>query len=1140
MGVRFIYGRAGMGKTHYCFQKINDYVKNKENKKLIYIVPEQYTFQRETLLLKTVGEAALMKCEVLSFKRMAHRVFEACGGRAKDRMNEAGRCMLLQRIFIEYQDELRYFNKVIKEKGFIKIISEIITEFKKYNINLELINNNIEKIEDTELKDKLYDLSFLFDKFNENIEKNLIDADDELTLLAQKLSVCDLYDGSEIWIDEFTTFTPQQLDVIRMLLKKAENVNITLCMDELGNGNDTEMTDIFNVIKNTESRVLKIAEEENIKYNKPINLNNNVKSRFDESEELAHIEKYLFSYPLKIYDKEVNDIKLYKANNSYDEIENVAKEIYKLVREKNYRYKDISVVCRNIDTYEKVITVIFNEYDIPYFLDKKINMLNNPLVVLILSVFEIYLKNWSYESVFKYLKSGLVNIPRNEVDILENYVLANGIKNYKWTMDLEKTEEETEEINPIDIMLKVREPLMNFHKDISGKKTVRDICTALYNFLVESDVLNAVENKVNYFEEIKLESKVKEYSQVINIVFEVLEQAVDVLGEEVIDVKEFYKILNSGFESKEIGVIPIALDQVNVGDIARIKGRDVKALFIVGVNDGVLPASGQTEGILTDNDRDKLKDTGIQLAATTKAKVFEERFMAYTAFTISRKYLYISYPMADFEGKSLRPSILIPTLKSNFKKLQEESSIYSLNKDKYSKITAPIPTFNELILTLRKYYEGEAVEPYWKQVYKYFLDNGNFNYKTGRIFEGLEYENNNIIVSREKIKQLYLNDKGKINFSVSRLENYAGCPFSYFVKYGLKAKDRKIYEFTAPDLGSFMHEILEGFSNRVISNNLAWSELDRDKCNEIINELVDNKLKENPNSILNSNKKYKYFSDRFKKILTNSVSVLSKQMSLGEFKILKNEFEFGENKYGAPIKITIPDSKDEILLNGKIDRIDSATINDKTYVRIIDYKSGNKDFDINELYYGIQLQLIVYLDAIIKDSEHILKTQAIPGAILYFKIDDPIIESKVAVEVEKVKEELMKELKMRGLVLKDPNLVRAMDNGINDVSLVIPAAFKKNCDEFTSASSVVTEEQFTLLRKFVNQKMVELCSGMLSGKIKIEPCKSKNYSYCTYCQYSSICQFDTKIPSNKYKVIGSKSTDEVWEKIKRSVEESNE
>lgn len=1139
MGIRFIFGRAGSGKSYYCLNQIKKKLNNDKNNKLILLVPDQYTFQTEKKLLENIGEKALLRAEVLSFKRMATRVFDKCGGRAINVIEDSGKNMLIYKLLKDKGEELQYFNRISKQQGFVGIVSKSITEFKKYNISEEILREKELQIDNKDLREKVNDLLSIYETFNENLHKGYIDSEDILSILAQKLKMCELYSNAEIWVDEFTTFTPQQLEVLKILAKQCKNINITLCSD--GEVGFTEgETDIFDVIKNTENRLLKMMQENNISYKEPVNLNKKNIYRFKDSKELGHIEKYFFNFPFKIYKDKCKDIRLYKANNNYSEIEWVAQDILRLVRDKGYRYKDIAVVCREINSYDKITSVIFNEYNIPYFLDKKREILSNPLVVLIISSLEILITNWSYESVFKYVKSGLITLESEFIDKLENYILANGIKGYKWTRDLLASQDEEltkEDIEIFEYMEEIRRPIINLYNKIKGDVTVRKYCTALYEFLLEINAFDTMDKWLEDFSDKGMQDKIKEYTQVPSIVMGMLDQAVEVLGDEKVDLKTFSKILVSGFEEKEIGVIPMALDQVNIGDIARIKGRDVKALYIVGANDGVLPSANKDEGILSDEDRIELKSMGIELASDTRSRVFEEQFMVYTALTIPSNYLMITYPMADFEGKSLRPSIIIPRLKKILPRLKEESEIFNSNlfNDKYHNITAPTPTFNELIEALRREYEKEEIEPYWVETFKWFEENEEFKDRTKIIFNGLNYTNLVEKIPREKIKRLYSNENGRLMFSVSRIEKYAQCPFSYYVQYGLKAKDRKVYEFTAPDLGSFMHDILDQFTNKIRKDHILWGDLTKERCSEIVNELVNNKLKNETNSILNSNKKYQYFSEIFKKTITKSVTVISEQMRKGEFDIFKSEFDFGDFKDSDPIKLELP-SKETVYLKGRVDRIDKVDLNGETYIRIVDYKSGSKNFDLNELYYGLQIQLLVYLDAILKNSDQILKTQCMPGGILYFKIDNPIIKSKKALTEEEIQVEVLKKLKMDGLLLKNVELVKAMDKDMETYSLIIPAAFKKDGD-FTSTSSVVTEGQFELLRKYVNDKMIEICEEMLSGEVKIEPCKSSKVTYCDYCDYSAICQFDTSIRDNKYKIILKKKKEDLWNAIINKVKE---
>lgn len=1148
MALRIIYGRAGTGKSTFCIDQIKKKIQNGVDNKLVLIVPEQFTFQTENRMLREIGEGYVLKAEVLSFKRLAYRVFNNCGGATKTIMKDAGKSMLIYKLLEDLSNDMTIFAGAAKQSGFIDIVSKTITEFKKYNITQEILDEVKEGIEQDDLKLKLNDLELLFNNFNERLHEGHIDGEDQLTLLDEKLNECDMYDGAEIWIDEFTTFTPQQMGIIIKLIRKAKTVNITLSIDE-GN-NPTRDSDMFNATKNTERRLIRALEENNLAFKGYIDLNEDVPYRFKRKDELAHIERHLYSYPFRQYHGRNESVRLYKANNNYDEMEFIAKDIIRLVRDKGYRYRDISIVCRNIEAYEKISSVIFREYEIPYYIDKKMDVASNPLIVLITSAIDIITKNWTYENVFKYLKSGLVNIETEYIDELENYVLAYGIKGKKWDeeyweylstnlfKDGEMSEEDKQYLVKInEIKDDVREPLQRLYEKSKGKKTLKEHCVSLYEFLEEDlNVFEKLQWYAEYFEGKGLPQKTKEYTQVVDILMEVLDQSVDIIGDDVIDLKEFIKILNVGFDKYEMGLIPIALDQVTVGDITRVKSKGAKALYIVGVNDGILPAANKEEGILSDRDRDILKDKGIALAADTRTKVFEEQFLVYTAFTIAEEYLVVTYPLADFEGKSLRPSVIVHRLKKILPNVKEESESYKIEnlKDEYYNISSIVPTFNELISALRKDYDHKEIEEHWKDVYKWFIEQKEWNEKAERMFEGLKYSNLTESIPKEKIKRLYGDAKGKMLLSVSRLEKYAECPFAYYVQYGLKAKDRKIYEFTAPDIGSFMHEILDEFTNEVKEQHLRWSELTQEKCREIVNKLVDNQIKGNDKSILNSSKRYNYFTDRFKRILTKSVSIISEQMKRSEFEVFKNEFAFGTFKDSNPIKLDLP-SGEEVYLTGRIDRIDTLDLHDKTYLRIIDYKSGSTKFDLNKFYHGLQIQLLVYLDALIKNAEQIVHDQAYPGAILYFKIDDPIIKADKDLSIEEVREKVLKQLKMDGLLLNDVEVVRSMDNQIDGYSLIIPARVKKDGD-LSKSDSVITMEQFEILRKYVNEKMLEICDDMISGNIDILPCKENKTHACDYCTYSHICQFDVSIPDNQYNIIRKKKSEELWNDMAERVD----
>lgn len=1146
MSLRLIYGGAGCGKSTFCLKEIDKRMEDGFQKALILIVPEQFSFQAEKNLIKVLGEKALLKAQVLSFKRMAHFVSNEVGGMTHIHINTAGKNMLLHKILEENKDELKFFAKAGRQKGFVNTMSDTITEFKRYNVTPELLKEAEISLSDEDLKSKITDINLIYSRFEELLREKYIDPEDDLTILCEKLNESRSFDGAEIWIDEFSTFTPQQYKIIEKLLNKAKRINITFNTKALNLGGNPEASDVFLPVKNTENKLIRLCAENNISYEKPVEIIGDMNSRFKDSIELQHLEQNLFSYPNKPFIKENKDICIFKASNEYSEVESTARSIVSLCRERGARYKDIALVVRDLTNYNNLIKVIFQQYDIPYFIDEKRSIDRNPLIILINSIIDIFINNWSYEAVFAYLKTGLLDIEKEDIDLLENYVLANGIRGKKWLEQQwtyrfsygfengELSERETSILLKVnELKLRVVEPLSRLQTKLKGSKIVRDTCTYIYDFLIELSIPEQLEKWIDNFKTIGDNEKVSEYAQVWNMTMELLDQIVEVMGEEKVKLEEYLMLLQTGINEYKVGLIPPSLDQVLVGSMERVKSHEVAMVYILGVNDGVFPMTADSEGILSDRDRLFLKEYGIEIAQDTKSRAREEQFLIYSTFTIPKKYLRVSYPISNFEGKSLRPSIMISRLKKVFPKLKEESNVVKkyTEEEALELISLPKPTFNEFTYTVRNEVEGKEAKDIWWEVYRWYLNQEEWKFRSEMAFEGLKYSNQVTPINSQKIKKLY---GSPLQFSVSRLEKYAECPFAYYVQYGLKAKERKIYELSAPDLGSFMHGVLDGFSSKLEENHMNWRDIEEAWCESTVGEIVEVDVNKKTGYILSSSPRYRYLVERLKRLLTKSVWTIAQHVKSGSFSPAGHEIEFGKSPEFPPITMEMS-SGEKISLTGRIDRVDEMVTEDGTYLRIIDYKSGPKNFKLVDVYYGLQLQLLVYLDAILTNWKKYEDSENIPGAILYFKIDNPIIAVAGETSEEEIEREIMKKLKMQGLLLKDARIIREMDKNMEKYSLVIPA--QMNTDgSLAQNTSAATREQFQLLREYVRNIVVSLCEEMLQGNITIMPCKKKEYIACTFCNYSAICKFDVAIRDNKYKLLIDKSEEELWELIKNDLE----
>lgn len=1121
MSIRFIYGRSGTGKSYTCTEEIYNRVKEGGTHPLILVVPEQLSFRAEKSLIQRIGATGINNVHVLSFKRLAFTVFSEVGGIAHNHMNSTGKAMIINKILQEIREDLSIFGKISKQRGFVDTVSEVITELKRHNVTPEVLGELKEKVVDnTLLFHKLSDIALIYNSFQKKLNTGYFDPEDDLNLLYEKLEESKFLKGAEFWIDEFSGFTPQQYNVIGKLFKVGKNVNITLPYSGKEIRNKEDETNPFYPIFITESTLTNIAQDYGYYPKNPLYLK--VNHRFENSSELAFLERNYFNIGVKAFEEKTEDIKIFKAQNSYVEIEYIAKDILKLVREKGLRFNDIAVVTRDLESYEEITKVIFNEYEIPHFIDNKKDVSGNPLVIYITSILEVFIRSWSDVAVLRYIKAGFNRLSIEEVDLLENYVLEYGIKSKKrWTED--KFWRESEKYPKIiELRDKAVGSLFSLQKLLKGEKTVKGITTNLFNFLKEGNVYEKVEQYIEVFKAEDNLLLVEEYSSIWNLIIEIMDQLVEVLGDEEVTLEEFNSIFTMGIIQNQMGLIPPSLDSVIVGSAERIRTHEIKALYVVGVNDGVFPRSSNDEGLFNDSDRLLFQSNGVSMADNSLQQAFAEQFLIYNTLTLPRKYLCITYPIADTEGRAKRYSIIIPRLKAIFKRITEESSIgVEYNKEEnYEDLVAKTPAFNHLISKIREYIEEDKIHPIWQEAYRYFKEHENYKEITNKVLSGFSYTNAVEEIKSEKIRKLYGN-----NFSVSKIERYAHCPFAYFVQYGLRAKERKVYTFAPPDLGNFLHKGLEKFSEIVEGENKVWGNLEEEFFNKAIDEVIEYLVSIDENFILSSSKRHEYVIKRLKRVLHRMVLIIDEQMDRGNFKPLGYEISFGsrpDNDY-PPIEITLSNGE-RLTLEGKIDRVDKGEVNGESYYRVVDYKSGNTELNLHEVYNGLQIQLLTYLDAILTLEKTFKKENTNPAAMLYLSIDDPLIQAKKQLSDEELKEEMLKSLKMHGLIIRDLEVVREMDMTLEEggASSVIPVTLKKpkkgeEEPEFSDrGTSAITYGGFEVLKAHMKENVAKICEEMLSGNISIEPCKKTSTTQCDFCDFLSICQFDSTLGLNKY------------------------
>lgn len=1143
MSLQLILGSSGSGKSYELYKRIIHASISNPSSNYILIVPEQFNMQAQKDIISMHPNKGVMNIDIVSFTRLAFRVFEEIGGYDKIVLEDTGKSMVLRKVVELKKKDLGLFAGNIKRVGFINELKSLLSELYQYNIDDKKLEEAL-KITDKKplLNSKLKDILTVYNGFKDFISDKFITTEEILDILSSSLNKSNVIKNSILYLDGFTGFTPSQYKLLKELMKYTQNTKIALTIDskEYLNKSNEEYK-LFNMTQKTIVKLIEIASEAGIKYEKDLILEDDTPIRFKESEALSSLEKNLFRYPYKSYDKKQDNISIHLARNPNDEVEFITREILKLVREKNYRYKDIAVVTGDIECYSNIIDRIFDKNNIPCFTDNKRSILSNPFVELIRSVIEVIVKDFSYESIFRYLRCGLTGTVREDIDMIENYVLALGIRGSKrWQSEWKRKYRGSKELdfekintirqNIIDLILPLQVVLKN------KECTVKMYTTALWEFIVSLNVEKQLEDYKIKFTENKELTLTKQYEQIYKIVLDLFDKIVELLGDEVIKLQEYSSILDAGFEEAKMGLIPPSIDQIVIGDIERTRLKDIKALFFVGVNDGIIPKVNNGGGIISDIDKQILSDNGIELAPTSRQNAYTEKFYLYLNLTKPKEKLYICFSKVGLDGKSLRASYLVGTITKLFTQI---AIIDEELADPIDLISTRNTGIKYLLDGIREYKNIEMTNQ-WKELYNWYYNNNEWKEKILKFIDAAFYTNKEKGLSKAVATALY----GKeLSNSVTRLEQYAGCAYAHFLSYGLELTEREKYLFSAPDMGNIFHSVIELFSKKLYQQQEDWNTISDEARDKLTSDCVEEITHEYGDKILNDSARNEYMINRVERISKRTIWALQQQLKKGSFTPNSYEIEFSSIKDLNSINmedlksinmedlnsINITLSEDEkIKLKGRIDRLDKYEDKENIYVKIIDYKSGVTSFDIVALYYGLQLQLVVYMNAAIElEKKNNQNKHVVPAGIFYYNINDPVVDKKISTTPEKINEMILNELKMNGLVNTNEEIVKLLDRDFNGKSAVIPL----QCTKDGKMSSAASEEQFNSLSKYVHKKIVDFGREILDGNIEINPYKMDKKSACTYCNYNAVCGFEAQLEGNNYRKLRKYSETDIWELI---------
>ncbi len=1113
MALQFILGESGSGKSDYAMKRLIEEAMAHPKNRYMILVPAQFTMQTQKDIVRMHPCRGVLNIDILSFERLAYRVFEEVGTDILEILDDTGKNLILRRVLEQVKPELSVFAKKVNYRGFLEEVKSVLSEFGQYRIGeAELIRMEESATEKPLLSAKLRDIHVIYNGFREMIAEKYITSEALLEVLSRQISKSKLVNGCYVLIDGFTGFTPVQYQFLEQLLVCCRELVLTAVFSEQAYAKAPEEGELYGLSRSMITKMTDLAVRNQIPI-MPCVWMPKPAYRFLESPALEHLERYLFSDEAPAVFTGEQAVYLDGLDSSAEEVEFAAARIHQLVRKQGFRYRDIAIITADMEHYYRLIRDVFSEQDIPVFIDYKRDIMGNPCVELIQSAFMIVEQNYSYESVFRYLRTGMSKIERNGIDLLENFVLAKNVRGHAqysaaadpdtqtvWDSDTKTIRgEKRETVNAVRNC--VGQQLHDFYAAMKKKNaTVRDRMTALYQLLEQIEAEKQLED---YAEKFQAEGKMdqsREYLQIWKTVMELFEKVVRLFGDMQISISELREILESGFHEIKVAVIPPGLDEVTAGDTIRTRLTDVKVLFFLGVNDGIVPPASVPGGILSNMDRTFLRQQSFELAPTVREQSAIDRFYLYLALTKASHALYLTYSRTDGDGKVLRPAALTEQVRQVFGQTLP-SGEESGSSGQLQKFTGSRALLKYAAGRIGQYRETEP-DKMWQEVFSFLKRQPEFRDQVEMIVSGSVYEAENDRLSQAVAHMLYPDAEIR---SITRLENYAACAYCHFMQYGLALVPREIYQVESTDIGTLFHNVLEGISGKMEDGTYSWRTLTDEQRHTLVETEVKRVVENFPGDVISSSARNSYMINRLNRMADRTVWVLCRQIRQGAFEPAYYEFDSG---------------------NGRIDRIDLYEGEDAVYLKIIDYKSGMKQFSLADAYFGLQMQLVWYLQDAAKKLKTEFQKEIRPGAIFYYHIQDPY--------VKKAEPDYLKVFLMSGLVNSRVEVIENLDRELSEQkeSSVIPVRYTKN-GAIDYRSKTATEAQFAALQNYITEKAETIQQKIRSGHIEKNPYQKGKKTPCDYCAYKNACNFDPRFPGFSYRTLKHMKTDVIWEQMEK-------
>ncbi|MBQ2576393.1 MAG: exodeoxyribonuclease V subunit gamma [Lachnospiraceae bacterium] len=1141
MSMQLILGGSGSGKSTWAFDYMISEAKKNPDRTYIIMVPEQFTMQTQRALVFAHPNKSIMNIDVLSFERLAYRVFDELGTSCGTVLTETGKSLLIRHVAALCEEELTVLRRNMNRKGYVGEVKSLISELEQYHIQpSDLIEMEEAKSMPASFRSKAEDIRRIYQGYLDYLQEGYVSKERILELFAEVASRSLLIRDAVICFDGYTGFTPIQKEVLRCIYPLLCHMICTVAVDPSENYmKEPGEEELFALSKKTIRFLDELCDHQ---MEEPVILDGS-KGRHRTDSRLFHLQQQLFRNETTLYDGEDKDaIAIYHVSDPYKEILFAAGEIRRLMREDpTLHFRDFALVCANMQDYQYHIGGVFERASIPLFMDQRQEEVYHPLLEFVDSALEVVTDKMSYESVIRFLRTGLLPVDAEEVDALDNYLYASGLRGIRklshpfTRMPKNYDGKRLAALN--EIREKFMEPLAAFYnRQTKAKVSVRDRSTLMYELLRAYQVEEQLKERMEEGKAEENQDKTRVNQELYPFFMELLDQCVELIGEEVISLRDYKDMLSSGMENVSVAKIPQSNDSVIFGDLERTRLNDIKVLFLLGASDGAIPKKSATAGIFSQTEREILKEADYELAPTDREKAFTQKFYLYLVLTKPREKLIITYAGVNNEGEATSASYLVEAIEELYPDLK--------TREIFDGSPAYLETSEggTLLLSalLRQAASGEEMGSDQRKLLADLLrvkkadDPREFELMLGSAF----YRYRHDPISRSVQKAL---SGDHLRMSVSRLERYAKCAFSYYLEYSLKLQQRQKYVMEASDMGEMYHSVLEHYARYLKDRGFTWMDIPEADSDAILEDSMEDALREFGKADLMESPRDAYVLGHIRNTLKRTIWALTYQVRKGSF--VPSRFEVALSKIDKRENLTRELSDGSMLeLTGTIDRVDLAENEQQVFVKIIDYKSSNQDINGGSLYHGIQVQLLFYLNAAVRGIQQEEERPVKPGAVFYYHVEDPLVEGDLTMGEDEIRSLQLKELRSRGLVVSDEQVYRnldqdlavAFDNQESYRSDVVRISSKRDGTP-SSDSQVISAEDLNVLCDYVEKKTKDLGEEILSGRIDAAPYRMGQYTGCSFCPYRSVCGFDPRIEGFDYRDIPSQKIEEVIPMIREEL-----